>query len=1078
MEGWWKRETPEKTQRLPPPRNRNRWDSGRDQSGRALSLKGGCPETFETSPNATSGNEPRCHIKDRINFARVHDRLSCRRISLLSHGYCDSRRPACHRSATADETSCLLSILLCRRLADVGPRPRPALGATPVRIGGKNECRHVPFSQLGGVGVELQYRKQHHAYNNSSTFRATFVEIESKSDRLLASHQGEQGFDFQTVHSESSQVGIVPDDASGQRVLSGIFHFPRLFIPAPPLIHFNHPHRLLRPRLPSAVGEGTTADVIQEGDEEGVGEKIGEGENETLRMERRWNARAGEALVPRESPPTSRILLHDSHRRGSNPDRLSARRVTWEVSSTMGSIQHHGDYPVPWEVSSTMGSIQVPWEVYSTMGSIQYHGKYPAPWEVSSTMGSIQVPWEVSSTMGSIQYHVDYPVPWEVSSTMGSIQYHGDYPVPWEVSSTMGSIQHHGDYPVPWEVSSTMGSIQYHGDYPVPWEVSSTMGSIQYHVDYPVPWEVSSTMGSIQHHGKYPVPWEVSSTMGSIQYHGKYPAPRLCNGRCIPREVRLGKVRTAPHSREGNEIAPRVPTYVCNNSVSRAYDICNLSYMHDRTALFSRRLSYRVVLPLVKPDYGLPHCIVAKEVKTAGNPSKMNGVLGEPDYDLPHCIVAKGVTTAGNPSKMNGVLGEPDYDLPHCIVAKGVKTTGNPSKMNGVLGEPDYDLPHCIVAKGVKTAGNPSKMNGVLGEPDYDLPHCIVAKGVKTTGNPSKMNGVLSEIDYDLSHCIVVKGVKTAGNPSKMNGVLGEPDYDLPHCIVAKGVKTTGNPSKMNGVLGGVKTTGNPSKMNGVLGESDYDLPLCIVARGVKTAENPSKMNGVLGGKPAHTEHVFIRISIELLIHFLLKASLHTRRNYNIHGSSWDSIFSHQDVYRYWKEQLHCGRDFHRTASRVSMTPFPTRIAACILVMGCAAVHKCLPLCDSAHLNGTHTNQYNERRRIRAVYSNPPYTMRTAYLGRSTANITGVGSTANRNNGGIVHEMLLKPGLDKGVSEQLREFSLQTSKKKIAFTVGGFVPLDLRLLSSMCVSAMSYVVVMLQFDMGNKPQQSTVKTAN
>ncbi|KAJ8870374.1 hypothetical protein PR048_029395 [Dryococelus australis] len=46
-----------------------------------------------------------------------------------------------------------------------------------------------------------------------------------------------------------SQVGIVPDDAVGQRVFSGISHFPRPFISAPLHIHFNHPHRLLRPRF-------------------------------------------------------------------------------------------------------------------------------------------------------------------------------------------------------------------------------------------------------------------------------------------------------------------------------------------------------------------------------------------------------------------------------------------------------------------------------------------------------------------------------------------------------------------------------------------------------------------------------------------------------------------------------------------------------------------------------------------------------------------------------------------------------------------------------------------------------------
>ncbi|KAJ8866700.1 hypothetical protein PR048_032561 [Dryococelus australis] len=53
-------------------------------------------------------------------------------------------------------------------------------------------------------------------------------------------HQDEPG---------SSPVGIVPGDAVGRRVFSGISRFPCPFIPALLHIHFNHLHRLLRPRL-------------------------------------------------------------------------------------------------------------------------------------------------------------------------------------------------------------------------------------------------------------------------------------------------------------------------------------------------------------------------------------------------------------------------------------------------------------------------------------------------------------------------------------------------------------------------------------------------------------------------------------------------------------------------------------------------------------------------------------------------------------------------------------------------------------------------------------------------------------
>ncbi|KAJ8876085.1 hypothetical protein PR048_023994 [Dryococelus australis] len=45
-----------------------------------------------------------------------------------------------------------------------------------------------------------------------------------------------------------SQVGIVPDDAIGRRVFSGISRFPHPFIPALINCNLTHPHRLSRPR--------------------------------------------------------------------------------------------------------------------------------------------------------------------------------------------------------------------------------------------------------------------------------------------------------------------------------------------------------------------------------------------------------------------------------------------------------------------------------------------------------------------------------------------------------------------------------------------------------------------------------------------------------------------------------------------------------------------------------------------------------------------------------------------------------------------------------------------------------------
>ncbi|KAJ8874882.1 hypothetical protein PR048_022772 [Dryococelus australis] len=61
---------------------------------------------------------------------------------------------------------------------------------------------------------------------------------------LLASHQGEPGSIPGRVTPEFSYMGIVPVDATGGRVFSGISRFPRPFNPVPLHIHLNHPLRL------------------------------------------------------------------------------------------------------------------------------------------------------------------------------------------------------------------------------------------------------------------------------------------------------------------------------------------------------------------------------------------------------------------------------------------------------------------------------------------------------------------------------------------------------------------------------------------------------------------------------------------------------------------------------------------------------------------------------------------------------------------------------------------------------------------------------------------------------------------
>ncbi|KAJ8880942.1 hypothetical protein PR048_017415 [Dryococelus australis] len=59
---------------------------------------------------------------------------------------------------------------------------------------------------------------------------------------LLASHQGEPGSIPDRATPGLSHEGIVPNDATGRRVFSGISHFPPPFIPALLHSHLNHPH--------------------------------------------------------------------------------------------------------------------------------------------------------------------------------------------------------------------------------------------------------------------------------------------------------------------------------------------------------------------------------------------------------------------------------------------------------------------------------------------------------------------------------------------------------------------------------------------------------------------------------------------------------------------------------------------------------------------------------------------------------------------------------------------------------------------------------------------------------------------
>ncbi|KAJ8867223.1 hypothetical protein PR048_031021 [Dryococelus australis] len=78
--------------------------------------------------------------------------------------------------------------------------------------------------------------------------RTVFTHGATVAERLVCSPPTKANRVQSTAGSPDLQLGIVPDDVVARWLFSGIFRFPRPFIPELLLIHFNHPHRLSRPR--------------------------------------------------------------------------------------------------------------------------------------------------------------------------------------------------------------------------------------------------------------------------------------------------------------------------------------------------------------------------------------------------------------------------------------------------------------------------------------------------------------------------------------------------------------------------------------------------------------------------------------------------------------------------------------------------------------------------------------------------------------------------------------------------------------------------------------------------------------
>ncbi|KAJ8868781.1 hypothetical protein PR048_030321 [Dryococelus australis] len=127
---------------------------------------------------------------------------------------------------------------------------------------------------------------------------------------------GRTGFNPGFLH-----VGIVPDDATGWLVFSGISRFPLLIVPALLHNHLNHPHRLSRPSLLRATQISSLTLALS-----GIGEIVAESGNRFAAEAALHERRPNDASVkytylivhPLQYMPAAVVFLKSLFRRCSN----------------------------------------------------------------------------------------------------------------------------------------------------------------------------------------------------------------------------------------------------------------------------------------------------------------------------------------------------------------------------------------------------------------------------------------------------------------------------------------------------------------------------------------------------------------------------------------------------------------------------------------------------------------------------------------------------------------------------------------------------------------------------------------
>ncbi|KAJ8891821.1 hypothetical protein PR048_004375 [Dryococelus australis] len=189
-----------------------------------------------------------------------------------------------------------------------------------------------------------------HKLSSSDPFHKGPRWCSGQTTRLLPSRTGSDS----RRGRRSSHVGIVPDDAAGRWIFSEISRFPRLYIPAPALLH----SYLVSPlsALKTSRHDGNTARLARRSDEAlGVRVSLARIAPTLLdfgRAEKRWNVLIWGLGAPRGNPPSitspltrnigAGILRESSQSRSTKDPALMSAWMHWNTRAAGESVCARG----------------------------------------------------------------------------------------------------------------------------------------------------------------------------------------------------------------------------------------------------------------------------------------------------------------------------------------------------------------------------------------------------------------------------------------------------------------------------------------------------------------------------------------------------------------------------------------------------------------------------------------------------------------------------------------------------------------------------------------------------------------